>query len=224
MADNKMDLVSRRFQADCLSWGYESKKSFGLDAEVAELELVATVPATPDSETQLKQAAERLAKSIWTDTIKECVFKRFLSSAEQVFSPQSQLSAKERNKIFTPNYHRVIQRQARWYKSTVQQGEAGDLERIQRFAIPFVPNENPIDTARRLVKEVLANGEAMPRQALQSADIQLAYDFNPQEIELIRKALELERQEEELIERQERDFASTLEYYPRGETPRNMRW
>lgn len=228
MGDNKSAVVGKRFEMECYTFGYESEREHGLArlAKSKSLETTASVPAEPAAtlDARLEQKAKALARSIkphreWRD----CSFKRFLPEAEQVFSLESPSASQNPKTVFTPDRDGLIRIQATWSRPVRQGTDMDDVDINQTFAIPFLPNENPLDTARRLLTEVMEKGEWRPRHSIESGSdtITSIFNFNLPQAALIRKAVGLKKQveaniksEEELRAKEQRRISRENNCYP----------
>lgn len=195
MGNDKASIVRRQFEIECRPWGYETKLKFKLKALTTSQVTTAEVPATPtqDQDARLKTKAKELARSIRTNEIRGCVFKRFLASAEQVLAPSHPQNFSD---VFVPDSDGQIRVRAAWTKSARAGMDMFEIDKSQTFAIPAIAGENPLDTARRLLAEVREKGESVPRRGIEGSDINLVFSINGQEIGLVRQVIELEKDTE----------------------------
>lgn len=209
MGDNKSAVVGKRFEMECYTFGYETEREHGLArlAKSKRLETTASVPAEPaySLSGRLEQKAKAMAWSIRPHgSWRNCSFKRFLPDAEQVLSLESQPASQNSKTVFAPDQDGLIRFEATWWKNVGRGIDADTIQTGQTFAIPFLPGENPLDTARRLLTEVMEKGEWKLRRSIESnADITSTFNFNLPQAALIRKAVGLKKQVEANIESEE---------------------
>lgn len=198
MGDNKANALSRRFAMECIPWGYETKRQLGWkNVGATEIETSAIVSTEPKANTdkRLAEKAKKMAWSVRQDGFRNCRFKRFLADAKEVFLPSAPAG------LFAAGKDGMIRVRATWTKTARSGTDIGDIERTQRFAVPAIAGENPLDTARRLLETVKENGEGTPSKAITSADIHLVFGFSSEAVALIQETLRQKEREEKEAER-----------------------